>query len=75
MVSRSAGCPALTLAMARSSAVGSPSCIALVSMSSMSLATVLTSAAALGSANMNALVMASVSIGSRCMDLVTRPST
>ena len=32
-------------------------------------------AAALGSANMNALVIASVSSGSRCMVLVTRDST
>ena len=35
----------------------------------------LTSAAALGSANMNARVIASVSIGSRCMVRVIRPST
>ncbi len=34
-----------------------------------------TSAAALGSANMNARVIASVSIGSRCMVRVTRDST
>ena len=57
----------MILAIAISSADGSPSCMALVSMCSISRATVLTSAAALGSANMNARVIASVSIGSRCM--------
>ena len=51
----------MTRAIAISSADGSPSCIARVSMCSISRATVLTSAAALGSANMNARVIASVS--------------
>ena len=46
-----------------------------VNIRSISRATVLTSLAALGSANMNARVMASVSIGSRCIARVTRPST
>ena len=58
-------------AIARSSVVGSPSCIASVSICSICEATAWTSAAALGSANMNALVIASVSIGSRCMLIVT----
>ena len=62
-------------AMATSSAVGSPSWMACVSVRSISRATVLTSAAALGSANMKARVIASVSIGSRCMVLVIRPRT
>ncbi len=61
--------------MALSSADGSPSCIALVNMCSIIWATALTSAAADGSANMNARVMASVSCGSRCMARVIRPST
>ena len=65
----------VTRAIAISSAVGSPSCMARVNMRSISRATVLTSAAALGSANMNARVIASVSIGSRCIARVTRPST
>jgi hypothetical protein len=61
--------------MAASSAEGSPSCMARVNIRSICRATVFTSAAALGSANMNALVIASVSKGSRCMVLVTRDST
>ena len=65
----------MTRAMAVSSADGSPSCMAEVSICSISRATVLTSAAALGSANMNARVIASSSIGSRCMLRVIRPST
>jgi hypothetical protein len=65
----------ITRAIAMSSADGSPSCIALVNMRVICRATVFTSAAALGSANMNARVIASVSIGSRCMFLVTRDST
>src|ERR1700683_4106880 len=65
----------ITRATALSSFDGSPSCMALVSICSISRATALTSAAALGSANMNARVIASVSIGSRCMVRVIRPST
>ena len=62
----------ITRAIAMSSADGSPSCMALVNIRTIWLATVFTSAAALGSANMNARVIASVSIGSRCMVRVTR---
>ena len=65
----------ITRAIAMSSADGSPSCMALVNMRTICRATVFTSAAALGSANMNARVIASVSIGSRCMLRVTRDST
>ncbi len=49
--------------------------MARVNISSICRATVFTSAAALGSANMNARVIASMSSGSRCMFLVTRDST
>ena len=49
--------------------------MARVNIRSICRATVFTSAAALGSANMNALVIASVSIGSRCMVRVRRDST
>jgi hypothetical protein len=65
----------LTRAIAFSSADGSPSCMAGVNMRSICVATAFTAAAALGSANMNARVIASVSIGSRCMLRVTRDST
>jgi Porin PorA len=65
----------ITRAIAMSSADGSPSCMALVNIATIWLATVFTSAAALGSANMKARVIASVSIGSRCMVRVTRDST
>ena len=65
----------MTRAMATASADGSPSCMARVNMCSICRATVFTSAAALGSANMNARVIASVSSGSRCMLRVTRFST
>jgi hypothetical protein len=65
----------MTRAIAMSSADGSPSCMAVVNMRVICRATAFTSAAALGSANMNARVIASVSSGSRCMLRVTRTST